>query len=74
MEVSPFLEFKGECEAAFEYYALCLGATLGGVFRYTGTPLADQVPADWQDKVMHSSLTIGLSSSTASRTNQSGRD
>jgi hypothetical protein len=24
-----------------------------------GPPLADQVPADWQDKVMHSRLTLG---------------
>ena len=59
MEVSPYLEFKGECEDAFTFYAQCLGGTLGGVFRYTGTPLAGQVPADWRDKVMHASLTIG---------------
>jgi PhnB protein len=29
------------------------------MFRYAGTPLADQVPADWQEKVMHGSMTIG---------------
>lgn len=33
------------------------GGRLGAIFRYAGTPLADQVPADWQDKVMHGSLT-----------------
>ena len=27
--------------------------------RDAGTPLADQVPADWQDKVMHGSLMVG---------------
>src|SRR3954465_797801 len=59
MEVSPYLAFKGECEAAFRFYERCLGGTLGAVFRYAGTPLADQVPADWQDKVMHASLTLG---------------
>lgn len=59
MEMNPNLSFKGECEAAFKFYEQCLGGTLGTVFRYAGTPLRDQVPADWQDKVMHASLTVG---------------
>jgi PhnB protein len=32
---------------------------LGELFRYGGSPMADQVPADWSDKIMHGSLTIG---------------
>jgi len=59
MELSTYINFKGECEAAFRFYGHCLGGTLGPVFRYAGTPFADQVPADWQDKVMHASLTLG---------------
>ena len=59
MEMTTYLTFKGDCEAAFGLYQRCLGATLGGVFRYAGTPYADQVPADWQDKVMHASLALG---------------
>ena len=57
--MSPYLAFKGECEAAFRFYEQCLGATPGAIFRYAGTPFADQVPADWQDKVMHASLRLG---------------
>jgi PhnB protein len=59
MQVNPYLTFSGTCEAAFKFYAQCLGGRLGAIFRYAGTPLADQVPADWQDKVMHGSLTLG---------------
>jgi PhnB protein len=59
MQMNPYLSFKGECEAAFNFYEECLGAEPGEIFRYAGTPMADQVPADWQDKVMHGSLTIG---------------
>ena len=59
MQVSTYLSFNGQCEAAFTFYEQCLGAHLGAIFRYAGTPLADQVPADWQDKVMHGSLTVG---------------
>ena len=59
MQISPYLSFKGECEAAFTLYAKCLGGQLGAIFRYGGSPMADQAPAGWQDKVMHGSVTIG---------------
>jgi PhnB protein len=59
MQISPYLSFKGDCEAAFKLYEQCLGGQLRGIFRYAGTSLANQVPADWQDKVMHGSLTVG---------------
>ena len=59
MQMHPYLSFNGQCEAAFKLYEQCLGGQLGPFFRYAGTPLSDQVPADWQDKVMHGSLIIG---------------
>jgi len=59
MEMNPYLSFKGECEAAFKFYEQRLGGQPGAIFRYAGSPLADQVPADWSDKVMHGSLKIG---------------
>jgi PhnB protein len=57
--MNPYLSFNGDCEAAFRFYEECLDGKLGEIFRYAGTPLAQQVPADWQSKVMHSSLAIG---------------
>ena len=59
MQVNPYLSFDGRCEAAFELYAQCLGGRIGSIFRYAGSSLSDQVPADWQNKVMHGTLTIG---------------
>jgi PhnB protein len=59
MQMTPYLSFKGDCEAAFTFYARCLGAEPGAIFRYAGTPMAKQVPADWAEKVMHGSVTIG---------------
>jgi PhnB protein len=59
MQMTPYLSFKGQCETAFKFYERCLRGQLGPIFRYAGTPLADQVPADWQHKVMHGSLTVG---------------
>ena len=59
LQVTPYLSFKGDCEAAFQFYARCLGGEVGTLFRYGGSPMANQAPEEWQDKIMHGSLTIG---------------
>ena len=59
MQLATYLNFRGDCEEAFSFYQAHLGAKPGAIFRYAGTSLADQVPADWSDKVMHGNLTIG---------------
>jgi len=59
MEMNPYLSFNGDCEAAFKFYEQHLGGQPGAIFRYSGTPMAGQVPADWADKIMHASVTVG---------------
>jgi len=59
MQMNAYLSFRGDCEEAFTFYAETLGGKLGEIFRYAGTPLAGQVPPDWQNKVMHASLAVG---------------
>jgi PhnB protein len=59
MQMTPYVSFKGDCEAAFEFYDRCLGAVRGPSFRYGGSPLEGRVPPEWAGKIMHASLTIG---------------
>lgn len=59
MQISPYLSFKGDCEEAFKFYEQHLGAKIEAVFLYGDSPMANTVPADWQDKVMHGSIRIG---------------
>jgi len=59
MQVSPYLNFNGQCELAFRLYERTFGGQCGAIFRYGGSPMADQVPPDWQDKIMHGSITLG---------------
>jgi PhnB protein len=59
MQMATYLSFKGQCEEAFTLYERSLGAKRGMIFRYGGSPMADQAPTDWRDKIMHGSLTIG---------------
>ena len=59
MLMSPYLSFKGDCEAAFKLYAECFGGKIGDMFRYGPSPMAGQVPPEWSDKIMHGSVSIG---------------
>ena len=59
MQMTTYLSFRGQCEEAFKCYEATLGGRAGPIFRYAGTPMASEVPADWQDKVMHGSVTVG---------------
>jgi PhnB protein len=59
MQINPYLSFNGQCEDAFRCYERVFGGQLGAIFRYAGSPMAEQVPSDWQNKVMHISLTVG---------------
>jgi PhnB protein len=59
MQMNAYVNFKGDCEAAFQFYARCLGAKLGPIFRYAGSPMAGEVPAAFGEKIMHGSVTVG---------------
>ena len=59
MQMTTYLSFQGDCEAAFTFYEQSLGAQLGPIFRYGASPMAGQAPAGWSDKIMHGSLTLG---------------
>jgi PhnB protein len=59
MQMTTYLSFNGDCEAAFKFYEQVLGAQLGALFRYAGSPMESQAPAGWSDKIMHGSLTLG---------------
>ena len=59
MQVNPYLLFNGQCEAAFKFYEELLGGTIEVLFRYEGSPMAEHIPADWRNKIMHARLNIG---------------
>jgi len=59
MKTSTYLNFDGRCEAAFTHYAQCLGGRIAMLTRHGETPMADQVGADWRDKVVHAELELG---------------
>ncbi len=59
MKFHPYLSFAGNCEEAFKYYEKHLGGKIKGSFTWKGTPAAEHVPAEWGDKIMHSTIAVG---------------
>lgn len=59
MQVSPYLSFDGQCEAAFKFYEKCLQGKIESMIPYEGSPMAGEVPADWGNKVMHGEFRLG---------------
>jgi PhnB protein len=59
MELSPYLNFNGECAAAFKFYEQCLRGKIVMMQTHGESPMKDQVPPDWHDRVLHARLTVG---------------
>ena len=59
MELNPYLSFNGHCEAAFKFYERCLGGKIVAMMPHEGTPVAEHVPAEWRNKILHARLTVG---------------
>jgi PhnB protein len=59
MQMNPYLIFNGNCEAAFKFYEQCLGGKIVMMLNHSDAPAAEQVPAEWHDKIMHVCLDLG---------------
>lgn len=59
MELNTHLNFNGQCEAAFKFYEPCLGGKIVTMTTYADSPMANQVPPEWRNKILHASLKMG---------------
>jgi PhnB protein len=55
MQMVPYLGFDGQCAEAFRFYHAVLGGELR-IMTHGESPMADQVPAEWRDRVLHAAL------------------
>ena len=56
--VETYLTFHGNCAEAMRFYEKTLGAKIEFLMTHGESPMADQAPPDFKDKVMHGSLLI----------------
>ena len=57
--LNPYLNFNGNTEEAFNFYKSVFGGEFLTLQRFRDTPMAGQIPAEAQDKIMHVALPIG---------------
>jgi len=66
MQLNSYLMFDGQCEAAFTFYAQCLGAKIEAMIKHAGSPAEANTPPEWRDKILHATLSVGDSKLMAS--------
>ncbi len=55
-QINAYLHFSGNCREAMTFYKDCLGGELS-LQNIEGSPVADQMPADARQGILHSTLT-----------------
>lgn len=56
MQTTPYLNFQGNAREAMEFYRDVLRGEITGMFSYGESPMADDVPAETHDRIMHAHL------------------
>ena len=59
MKVNPYLNFNGQCAAAFKFYEEVLGGKITSSMTWGEMPGADQFPPEQHKLIMHSTLNVG---------------
>lgn len=59
MQLNPYLFFNGQCEPAFRFYERCLGGKIVMMLTHGESPMAEQTPAGWHDKIIHARMVVG---------------
>ncbi len=58
MQVTPYLNFSGNCEAAFKFYAQMLGGKISMMMTQGESPMGDKVPTEMKNMIMHATLEL----------------
>jgi PhnB protein len=59
MQIASYLLFDGTCGEAFRFYERVLGGKIDFIQTHGESPMRDQAPPDFLDKVMHVHMTVG---------------
>jgi len=59
MQINPYLNFNGQCEAAFKFYEKSLGGKIEAMITHATMPAEQQTSPEWRDKILHARMTAG---------------
>ncbi|AMO96734.1 3-demethylubiquinone-9 3-methyltransferase family protein [Collimonas fungivorans] len=58
MLLNPYLNFDGQCDAAFKFYQQILGGKIALRVTNADTPMAEKTPPDQQGRIAHIRLEV----------------
>ena len=58
MRLDIYVNYRGRCEEAFQFYERHLGGRITGLARHADQP-NPSLPADWGNKILHARIEIG---------------
>ncbi|HEY6621032.1 MAG TPA: VOC family protein [Steroidobacteraceae bacterium] len=58
MQLTTYLNFNGNCEAAFMLYAEVLGGKITMMMTQGESPMGDKVSTEMKNKIMHATLEV----------------
>ena len=59
MQLNPYLNFNGQCDAALKFYEKVLDAKTLFKMTWGESPMAKELPAASQNLIMHATLAVG---------------
>jgi PhnB protein len=59
MRANAYLNFNGQCEKAFRFYAEAMGGAIDQMVNFENSPMADQMPPEARKMIIHASMRIG---------------
>ena len=59
MQINPYLNFDGDCKAAFEFYQEVFGGEITFQMTWGEMPGAEQFPPETHSRIMHCTLSVG---------------
>ena len=62
LTMNPYLNFQDKTEEAFNFYKSIFGGEFATVMKAKDTPMAETIPANERNRIMHMALPIGKGS------------
>jgi PhnB protein len=59
VQFTPYLNFNGQCAEAFRFYEQVLGGKIEVMTTHGESPIADEVPTTWHNRIIHARLVVG---------------
>lgn len=59
MKLNTYVNYKGNCREAFEFYEKHLGGKITMISTFGDMWEKNKIPPDWDDKILHAQIEIG---------------